>query len=167
MKYILFIEIILIGITLSCRNPFAPALTDGDVNSPRLLTEQKTPEEVLQNFKFAYTFRDSLIYSEVLDSTFIFRSWDYNSYPPVPLEWGRDTDLRITARMFRYFNTLDLTWNTIIAQNDDTEEPEYRVTFTLTLDGGRSIPILNGEVLFRFILRGKKYYISLWRDEKI
>ncbi|GAB4380091.1 MAG: hypothetical protein Kow0042_29950 [Calditrichia bacterium] len=137
----------------------------------RLLTQQKTPLEVLQNFRYAYTFKDSLVYSEILDSTFSFRSFDYNVIPPQPLEWGRDTELRTTARMFRYFNTLDVVWN-IISDPDTVEHTppikiEHRITFTLTLDGGRSIPPLNGEVLFQFIHRRDKYYISLWVDQKI
>lgn len=169
----------------SCNNPFAPALIDETAPRSRILTLQKTPKEVLDNFRYAYTFKDSLVYSEIFDSTFIFSSFDYNQTPPQPIEWGRDTELRTTARMFRYFNTLDVVWNTI--SNPDTvaapsslhpEEDlviEHTVTFTLTLDGGRVIPPLIGDVLFRFvkrefIRRGKtdyKYYISLWKDQKI
>lgn len=159
---------------VSCRNPFAPSLAPKDTPHSRLLTQQKVPEDVLVNFRFAYSFKDSLVYSEVLDSTFIFRSTDYNEYPPKPIEWGRDTELRTTARMFRYFNTLDVVWNTISppdtvdsSKSGGSYTIEHKVTFTLTLDGGRTIPPLNGEVLFRFIQRGEKYYISLWEDQKI
>lgn len=151
----------------SCSNPFAPALADENAAHSGLITQQRTPEEVLANFRYAYTFKDSLVYSEILDSTFIFRSTNYNEYPPTPIEWGRDVELRTTARMFRYFNTLDVVWNTIIRLDTSQTEPEYKITFTLTLDGGRAIPPLNGEVLFKFIIRGKKYYISLWEDQKI
>ena len=160
-----------------CRNPFAPSLADENVSSSYLLTSQKNPEEVLTNFRYAYTFKDSLIYSEVLDSTFLFKSIDYNNYPPRPIEWGRDTELRTTGGMFRFFRTLDVVWNTL--SRPDTISPpdtsalftgyliEHHVTFTLTLDGGQSIPPLNGEVLFQFIQRGEKYYISFWEDLKI
>ncbi len=151
----------------SCTNPFAPALADEDQPHSHLITQQKTPEEVLQNFQYAYTFKDSLVYAEILDSTFIFRSMNYNVYPPTPIEWGRDVELRTTARMFRYFSTLDVVWNTILPLDTTRENPEYKITYTLTLDGGRTIPPLNGEVLFKFILRNKKYYISLWEDLKI
>lgn len=152
---------------LSCRNPFAPSLADENTPHSRLITQQRTPEEVLDNFRYAYTFKDSLVYSEILDSTFIFKSVDYNEYPPQPIEWGRDIELRTTGRMFRYFSTLDVVFNSIIPLDTTIISPEYKITFTLTLDGGRSIPPLNGEVLFQFILRGKKYYISLWEDQKI
>ncbi len=162
---------------LSCRNPFAPSLADEDASHSRLITQQKTPEEVLTNFRYAYTFRDSLVYSEVLDSTFLFKSIDYNVYPPKPIEWGRDIELKTTGGMFRYFRTLDVVWNTI-SSPDTISFPnpsdqsrgyviEHYVTFTLTLDGGRMIPPLNGEVLFQFIQRGQRYYISFWEDLKI
>jgi len=152
---------------LSCRNPFAPAKAGDEIPMSRRLTAQRTPEEVLENFQFAYTFKDSLVYSEVLDTTFIFTSVNFNVYPPQPIEWGRDIELRTTARMFRYFNTLDVVWNTITPLDTSQISPEYKITFTLTLDGGRTIPPLNGEVLFRFIRRGKKYYISKWEDQRI
>jgi len=177
MHFLRYIEISFFLLTLSCENPFAPGLAPEDTPTSRLLTQQRTPEEVLSNFRYAYTYKDSLTYSEVLDSTFIFRSTDYNEYPPLPIEWGRDIELRTTARMFRYFNTLDVVWNTISPA--DTVSPpdtsanftgyiiEHDITFTLTLDGGITVPPLNGEVLFQFIQRGEKYYISFWQDLKI
>ncbi len=167
----------IIILTLACRNPFAPSLADKNTSLSKLLTSQRNPEEVLSNFRYAYTFKDSLIYSEVLDSTFLFKSIDYNEYPPKPIEWGRDLELRTTGGMFRFFRILDVVWNTI-SQPDTlpiSGNPgqtggyliEHHVTFTLTLDGGQSIPPLNGEVLFQFIQRGDKYYISFWEDLKI
>ncbi len=152
---------------LGCVNPFAPAVTSEPAQSSSLLTNQETPEEVLINFRYAYTFKDSLVYSEILDSTFIFRSWDFNVSPPVPLQWGRDTELRITGRMFRFFNTLDLVWNKTAVVDTLEDGIEMKRTFTLTLDGGRSIPTLNGEVRFRFVRRGKKWFIALWEDQII
>ncbi|MBN2365653.1 MAG: hypothetical protein EH225_06670 [Calditrichaeota bacterium] len=176
-KYILFDLIFIILFFNSCRNPFAPSLAEEDASHSRLITQQKNPEEVLINFRYAYTFKDSLVYSEVLDSTFLFKSIDYNTYPPKPIEWGRDTELQTTGGMFRYFRTLDVVWNTI-SPADTVSFPapseqsqgyliEHYITFTLTLDGGRDIPPLNGEVLFQFIQRGQRYYISFWEDLKI
>lgn len=149
---------------------------EGSIHSG-LITQQKTPGEVLTNFRYAYTFKDSLVYSEVLDSSFIFKSIDYNEYPPKPIDWGRDTELQITGTMFRRLRTLDVVWNSISAPDtvnfpvtsDDSHGfvIEHMITFTLTLNGGREIPPLNGEVLFRFIQRGERYYISFWQDLRI
>lgn len=167
----------MILIIFSCKNPFAPGLAGEDTPHSKLLTQQRNPEEVLNNFQYAYTFKDSLIYSELFDSTFIFRSTDFNEYPPTPIAWGRDIELRTTGRMFKYFNTLDVVWNTFSLpdtvyfpdSNDDGVGYiiEHNITFTLTLDGGKSFTPLNGEVLFRFIQRGEKYYISFWEDLRI
>jgi len=164
--------ILLLGLALyfiSCLNPFAPVEVDEAIPKTGLLTNQETPEAVLVNFKFAYTFKDSLVYSELFDSTFIFRSWDFNVSPPLPIAWGRDVELKTTARMFRFFTTLDLIWNSTVYFFTDSlkERAEMKKTFTLTLDGGRTIPTLNGEVIFKFIRRGEKWYITLWEDQKI
>jgi hypothetical protein len=161
---ILFISTVLC-IFLAC-NPFAPGESDGE-GGGFLLTDQTTPDKVLQNFQYAYTFKDSLVYSELLDSTFIFISENFNVSPPEPIVWGRDQELKITGRMFRIINTIDLTWN-----NRPLDDPppgatvsEYRITFTLTLDGGSTIPTLIGEVIFTFVKRGEKWFISRWKDE--
>ncbi len=173
LKYLIFSFPIFIFLYQSCTNPFAPAEADQDAASSNLLTDQKSPDEVLTNFRYAYTFQDSLVYSELLDSTFVFRSMDFNYAPPVPIQWGRDVELKTTARMFRFFNTIDLTFNVVnrdTARLDSLESPiqiEHRITFTLTLDGGATIPILNGEVIFVYVRRGKKWLISLWEDQQI
>ncbi|MFQ5584585.1 MAG: hypothetical protein ACE5GL_09145, partial [Calditrichia bacterium] len=147
----------------SCTNPFAPARADSNAPSSNLLTLRETPQDVLTNFVFAYNFKDSLVYSEIIDTNFVFLSQDFNQSPPVPIQWGRDLELRTTARMFNFFNTLDLSFNTPIYQRvtrDDTlqispdliieKEIEMKLTFTLTLDGGKSIPTLNHEVIYVF-----------------
>jgi hypothetical protein len=151
----------------SCTNPFAPAEADQNAASSNLLTEQRTPDEVLTNFKYAYTFQDSLVYSELLDSTFVFRSMDFNYAPPVPIQWGRDVELKTTARMFKFFNTIDLTFNVINRRMTNNGDSLHTITFTLTLDGGTTIPILNGEVEFTYVRRGEKWLISLWEDKQI
>ena len=90
---------------MSCRNPFAPA--EGILGGEKILTitQQQSPDEVLQNFRYAYIYRDSLVYSALFDTGFVFLyydpdvggSGDYNY-------WGRDTELRTTARLFRALN---------------------------------------------------------------
>ena len=64
--------LLIVGITGGCLNPFAPKISESLETSDLVLTQQLSPEEVLQNFKVAYTFRDSLLYSDLLDTAFIF-----------------------------------------------------------------------------------------------
>nr|HQU74941.1 hypothetical protein [Calditrichia bacterium] len=156
----------------ACGNPFAPGLADGTENGGSILTDQGSPAEVLTNFRYAYTFKDSLVYSEILDSAFLFVSTNFNVTPPEAIVWGRDRELRTVGRMFRFFNTLDLTFGspTAVRVLDTlaTGEPrrmEEKLTFTLTLDGGSAIPALIGEVLFEFILRNDgRWYLIRWED---
>jgi hypothetical protein len=166
-----FVKILLLivaaGLFGQCQNPFAPAVAGDELQGTLLLTEQKTPDQVLQNFQYAYTFKDSLVYSEILDTAFIFISTNFNVSPPEAIVWGRDQELKTTGRMFRFFNTLDLTWGSrpIPTPPDDAVEFIQKMTFTLTLDGGNAIPTLIGEVTFTFIKRGEKWYIARWQDE--
>ncbi len=132
-------------------NPFAPSLSNGDQPVRQILTEQKTPQDVMTNFTYAYNFKDSLVYSDLLDSSFIFVSRNYATDPVTDIIWGRDTDLKTTAGLFRHFQTLNLIWGGTIRQsyiNADSTLVEMKQVFQLTLDGGREIPTLNGEALF-------------------
>jgi hypothetical protein len=163
--WIILFTFIILSISVGC-NPFAPGESEGE-GGDFLLTDQTTPDKVLQNFQYAYTFKDSLVYSELLDSTFIFISENFNISPPEPIVWGRDQELKTTGRMFRIINTIDLTWNNRPLQDppQGVNITESRITFTLTLDGGSTIPTLIGEVLFTFVKRGERWFISRWKDE--
>lgn len=170
---LIFAFMLILFFLQSCTNPFAPAKADPDAPTSNLLTDQRTPDEVLTNFRYAYTFKDSLVYSEIFDSSFVFRSMDFDQAPPVPIQWGRDLELKTTARLFKFFNTIDLTFNVIsrdTTRYDSLNSPtriQHRITFTLTLDGGTTIPTLNGEVNFVYIRRDPKWLISLWEDQQI
>ena len=151
---------------------FAPGLSDEDPGSSDIITRQGTPTEVLTNFRYAYKFADSLIYSDVLDSSFIFISKNYSTTPPTDIIWGRDVDIRTTAGMFRYFNVLELTWgapDTSRSFNEDGQIPDTLaqivLTFQLTLVGGNEERTVKGEALFLFALRENNIWrITRWED---
>jgi len=170
-KLISFLAVFLL-LLIGCANPFAPAEITGESTS-NLLTDQEDPDGVLINFKYAYTFKDSLVYSDLFDSTFVFLSLDFNVAPPIPIQWGRDVELRTAGRMFDFFNTLDLTFNVKKRDTltlDESNKPvkiQDIITFTLTFDGGASIPTLNGEVEYTYIFRDPKWLISQWEDLQI
>ena len=59
-----------------------------------IVTNQESPEEVPQNFKTAYTFQDSLLYSGLLDTAFIFVYYDVDDLSSGRfVSWGREEDL--------------------------------------------------------------------------
>lgn len=161
----IFLLILLAG----CFNPFAPQLTDSDLNSQLILTDQKSPEEVLVNFSFAYNFKDSLVYSDLLDSSFLFISNDYSTDPVTNLTWGRDIDIRTTVKLFRHFQTLDLVWGRNTSEgflDGDSSAFELEKNFQLTIDGGNDFPTINGSALFYFVKKSNGVWkINRWEDK--
>jgi hypothetical protein len=163
-------------LVLHCVNPFAPKLE----NTPEmqfLVTEQATPEEVLQNFKLSYFFRDSVLYSDVIDQTFIFYYFDPNlDNSGQYVNWGRDTDLKTTGRLFRTFDSINLTWESTIYQDtlarDEDQTPlkiEMIQRFSLKLvSSSEELDYdLWGKAIFTFIKNpdDKKWRILQWKDE--
>lgn len=152
-----------------CFNPFAPEL-DEDFDLSNVITDQQTPEEVLQNFRYAYTFKDSLLYSDVLDESFVFEFFDPNLEPTGGFRtWGRDIDLKATGRLFRAFDVIDLIWlNTIFSESEGEFERRF-ITFNLNLSGAESIFLLQGTAIFTFKRSedDEKWRIVRWKDESI
>jgi len=102
----------LVFLLSGCVNPFAPRLTNQLENADLIITPQKTPDEVLQNFKVAYAFRDSLLYSNLLDTGFMFVFFDPNEGTSgMFISWLRNDDLRTTGRLFRHFQVIQLFGN--------------------------------------------------------
>lgn len=155
--------------SLSCWNPFAPKL-DTSVQGDLILTEQKNPEEVLQNFDYAYTSKDSLLYADLLDSSFVFVYEDYDLGRFV--SWGRDVDLRSTGRLFRSFDVIDLTWNKGAYSDTSFSASgqmiiEIPKPYRLTLYGSQGDFALSGTAVFSFMKStfDNKWRILRWKDE--
>jgi len=167
MKHIT--KLLFIVFVLASCNPFAPSLTEGGSHS-NTITKQKTPRDVLTNFRYAYVFKDSLVYSDVLDSSFQFISKNYGTSPPTNINWGRDVDIRTTTRLFRHFEFLELEWGAVLSKyshkiQSDSLSSEMKITFQLTLDSGRDIPTIKGEALFNFIKNSDGIWkITRWED---
>ncbi len=150
---------------ISC-NPFAPDLVETGQDSS-IITGQKTPDEVLTNFRYAYIFKDSLIYSDVLDTNFLFISKNYGTAPPTDINWGRDTDIRTTVGLFRHFGVLELNWGQKLSEGYGSDSLSYgiNITFQLTLDGGREVPTIKGEARFNFIQNSSRIWkLIRWDD---
>jgi hypothetical protein len=164
--YILLVFIIF----LACWNPFAPKL-DNSSEGALILTEQKNPQEVLQNFDYAYTSKDSVLYADLLDSSFVFVYEDIQLGRLV--SWGRDVDLKSTGRLFRSFDVIDLTWNKE-AYSDTSYGPSGEVIieipkpFRLALYGSKEGDFaVTGTAVFSFVKNSydNKWRIVRWKDE--
>ncbi|MCW8803997.1 MAG: hypothetical protein OQK57_06330, partial [Ignavibacteriaceae bacterium] len=74
----------------ACTNPFAPKFdADFDSGGPPI-SDQTTIEGVFQNFQYAYTFKDTLIYGNLITSDFTFTYRDYEN--GFDVNWGRDEE---------------------------------------------------------------------------
>jgi hypothetical protein len=154
---------------LTTCNPFAPSITDENVGSSLILTDQRTPQEVMTNFAFAYNFKDSLVYSDIIDSTFLFTSRNFATNPVTPLSWGRDDELKATAGLFRNFEILRLDWSGTISEiyeTQDSVQVDLSQGFLLTLNLGIDATSFKG--IARFTLRkdySGRWKIIRWEDE--
>jgi hypothetical protein len=129
MKFI-FLPFILM---LAACNPFAPEFDDSSDTTSKLLSDQKTPDGVFQNLKYAYTLRDTSIYGELLDGNFTFVYHDYDR--GVDVTWGRDEEMRATAGLFQNAQRLDILWNDVVSSSIDSTNTTAMVKrgFNLTV----------------------------------
>src|SRR5436190_18827111 len=89
IKYFVYLSILIICILFTmqgCFNPFNPKIDNTSSNS-NIISDQKTIEGVYQNFKYAYTFKDSTIYGQLLPDNFVFTYFDYDLV--VDVSWDR------------------------------------------------------------------------------
>jgi len=160
----------------ACFNPFAPEL-DERTDPSNVITEQQTPDEVLQNFRYAYTFKDSILYSNALDESFVFEYFDTNLEPSGGFRtWGRDVDLQTTGSLFRSFDVIELIWlNTLFTERDtlredgeivELRERQFR-RFNLNLFGSDLNFIISGTAIFTIKQKkgDDKWRITRWKDE--
>ena len=121
----------LIVLWVTCFNPFAPKLGEISSNLNVFLTAQQTPEEVLSNFQFAYTLKDSLVYRDVLDDDFVFVYRDLDN--DVFLSWGKEEDVTATVGLFNNFTVINLVWNStnFISYSLDSTTAEISKGFIL------------------------------------
>ena len=154
-------------LSVFCYNPFAPKLIDSE-DSDLIITDQKTPDEVLQNFKYAYVFKDSVLYSDLLDSSFVFIYFDPNLESSGRfVSWGRDIDLKTTGRLLRNFDVIDLIWNSTIYSFNQEDRAEYSKSFNLSLIKNNETLNLSGNAIFIFEKSefDEKWRIVQWKDE--
>ena len=171
-----FKKVILFPITAmllfaACFNPFAPKL-DNSAGPPIVITPQNSPEQVLQNFVYAYTFKDSLVYADLLDSSFVFVFFDPNAGGSGRfVSWGRDVDLKTTGKLFKTFETITLTWNQTIYTDTMYADTtligiELSKTLQLSLFGTAEEYSLSGSAIFNFKQNNdNKWRITRWKDE--
>ncbi|NWF87939.1 MAG: hypothetical protein HXY50_00595 [Ignavibacteriaceae bacterium] len=151
---------------LGCKNPFAPALDTSESGSTSTISDLKTVEGVFQNFQYAYVFKDTSIYGELVAGDFIFTYRDYDQ--GVDVSWGRDEDLKTTYGLFQNSQRLDLIWNNEVLDSRDSLSAIIVRAFNLTITfNPTDVVRINGRV--NLTLRkdpvSEKWAIVKWIDE--
>lgn len=146
-----------------CVNPFAPKLDENFENKKAILSDLKSVQGVFQNFKYAYTFKDTTIYGELLadDFTFSYRDYDLG----VDVSWGRDEEMKVTHGLFRNSERLDLVWNNIVSVTEDSTNIVRSFNLTITFNP-TDVIFIDGRV--NLTLRenqNEKWKIVKWVDE--
>jgi hypothetical protein len=149
---------------ISCENIFSPKLDN--TNSGSIITDQKTIEGVFQNFKYAYTFKDTSVYSALLTSDFSFTYRDYAS--GFDVTWDKTTDLKTTGGLFANTQKLEVVWNNIAYQSGDSLNYTVKRSFNLTITFNPSdITRLYGfvDMVFKRPTADSRWEIFSWRDD--
>lgn len=164
-KNSLIIFILSILVFAACTNPFAPGLADKE-STNNVLGDQKTIDGFFNNWRYAYVFKDTLVYGKLLndDFTFIYRDYDQG----VDKTWGRDEDLLTTWGLFQATQSLDLIWNEAVTSVGDSLNMELSRSFSLKIEfNPTDIIRIQGRANLRLTRKSSNdiWKMSIWRDE--
>jgi hypothetical protein len=151
---------------LGCKNPFSPALNENPNSSSSLLSDLTTIDGVFQNFQYAYTFKDTIIYGQLINPDFTFT---YITYPDnFSVSWGRDTEMKTTYGLFQNAEKLDLIWDQVVLSSVDSLTANvvrafnltvtFNPTDVITVDGRVNMNLKKDPVT-------QKWSITQWVDE--
>lgn len=163
IRPIIIISLFTLIVLSSCVNPFAPALDETISGEEGLITDQKTVSGVFQNFQYAYSFKDTTIYGDLLAKDFIFTYRDYDL--GYDISWSRNEEMRVTHGLFQNAQQLDLIWNEIVSMTSDSTNIirsfDLMITFNPTdiidVDGRINLTLRKNE--------DNKWQITNWLDE--
>lgn len=121
---------------------------------------------MFQNFLYAYTLRDTTVYTKLIGSDFTFTYWDYDNN--VPVAWGREDEMRSTYNMFQLVNTITLNWNAYADSSVDSTHATVTRGFTLEVAfNPADIEDVNGKAYFVLdrTSPAAPWQITMWKDE--
>jgi len=147
---------------IGCTNPFAPKLDENFENTAPPVSDQTNIAGVFQNFQYAYTFKDTTIYSGLITNDFTFTYRDYDQ--GFDVTWGRDEDVRTTYGLFQNTERLDLIWNNIVLITQDSLAANIVRSFNLTITfNPTDVVRVDGKVNLTLI---KNIDSGIWRINK-
>lgn len=154
-----------IFIISACENPFAPKLATG-TRKNGIISDQMTIEGVFSNFRYAYKYKDTLIYGNLLATNFMFVYRNYDK--GVDASWGRAEDMNSTYGLFQAAQSLDLYWNDIVMERGDSVRRDVSRSFTMNITfSPTDILPIQGKAILRLERPDtlNPWRIAEWRDE--
>lgn len=154
------------GLVAGCSNPFAPKLDDSHTENGTALGDQRTIRGVFQNIQYAYTYRDTVIYGNLLHPDFQFRY--YNSDRATEASFNRDEEMRITHNLFKGADQIDLQWNDILRQDGDSLEQTVTRSYNLKVVlPPNEVFRIDGRATLQLVRNSPSdvWLIRLWRDD--
>jgi hypothetical protein len=151
---------------IGCTNPFAPKLDENFANVKPPVSDQKDIAGVFQNFKYAYTFKDTTIYGGLISEDFSFTYRDYDQ--GFDVTWGRDEEMRTTLGLFQNAQLLDLIWNNIVLITEDSLSANIIRSFNLNITfNPTDVVRVDGKVnlTLKKDIETKVWHIKQWIDE--
>ena len=162
---ILFVILFLSVLAVSCINPFATKYEES-LQEKSVLADQKNISGVFDNFRYAYIFKDTIVYGKLLSPDFVFVYRNYEQ--GIDVSWGREEDMMTTYGLFQAAQSLDLIWNEVIISQGETNLQDISRGFSLTIVFSTSdIVRLQGRVNLRIRRNSEAdiWQIIRWRDE--
>jgi len=160
------VSFILLLVIAGCKNPFAPALDSSTTDDGSTISDLKNIDGVFKNFQYAYVFKDTTIYGQLIAGDFLFTYRDYDQ--GVDVSWGRDEEMKTTYGLFQTSQRLDLIWNNEVLNTQDSLNATIVRAFNLTITFNETDIIrLNGRVnlSLRIDPISKTWAIMRWIDE--
>ena len=154
------------AVLAGCTNPFAPRLEPNLTPNSNALGDQRTVEGVFQNLRYAFNYRDTLIYGNLLHPDFQFRY--YNTDRATDVIFNRDEEMRITYNLFKGADQLDLQWNEVLIQEGDSVQMTVTRSYHLRLAlQANEVFRVDGRATLRLVRQTPNdvWLIRTWRDE--
>jgi hypothetical protein len=163
-SYYLYLILILLLLT-SCENPFSPKL-NLNAEKQNLISDQKNIDGLFQNWKYAYRFKDTVVYGNLFtdDFNFVYRNHDKG----IDLTWDRNQDVLTTFRFFSASNNLELNWNDRINAFGDSTTQQVSRGFTLrVVFSADEVIFIQGRATIQAVRKDtlSQWKIKYWRDE--
>jgi len=147
-----------------CFNPFAPALDENLDTGSSTISDLTNVEGVFKNLQYAYTFKDTTIYGDLISGNFSFMYRDYDL--GFDVTWGRDDEMKVTYGLFQNSQRLDLIWNNILLVSSDSTSIIRSFNLTITFNPS-DVQRVDGKVNLTLEKNSvtNKWAITKWIDE--